>query len=78
MDAGEIARLAQDTRWRADEPKRRARAAKVDRLMFWLLIGIPGICILAAIVGPALASLGPVSLLLIAWIVSICYGGARV
>ena len=70
MDAGELARLEQDARWRADEPKRRARAAKVDRLMFWLLFGIPGICILVAVIGPALASLGLVPLLLLILIVT--------
>jgi hypothetical protein len=69
-DAGELARAEQDARWLADEPKRRARAAKVDRAMFWLFIGIPGICLLAAVIGPALASLGLVPLLLLVLIVT--------
>jgi len=69
-DIGKLARAEQDARWFADEPRRRARTARIDRFVFWLLIGIPGVCILAAIIGPALASLGLVPLLLLILIVT--------
>jgi hypothetical protein len=72
-DAGAQARAEQDARWLAGEPRRKARAAKVDRFIFWLVIGIPGICILAAVIvaviGPVLASIGLVPLLLMILIV---------
>ena len=57
----------------ANEPRRRARGEKVDRFMSWLVFGIPGFCILAAIIyaviGPVLASLGllPLLLLVLIW-----------
>ena len=70
-DPGELARAEQDARWLAGEPRRRASAAKVDRFIFWLVFGIPGFCILAAIVGPVLASLGTVPLLLLILIVQL-------
>jgi hypothetical protein len=68
-DLGKSARAEQDARWRANEPKRRIRAAKVDRAIFWLFIGLPGICILAAILGPIAASIGLVPFLLLVLIV---------
>jgi len=65
MDAGELARAEQDARWIAEEPRRMARAAKVDRFLFRLFIGLPGFCILAAILWTVIAPLGTIPLLLL-------------
>ena len=64
-NAGEAARREQDARWRANAPRRNAREAWFGWIMFWLFIGIPGFFVLAAILGPMVASIGLVPFLLL-------------